>query len=218
MKIARVVKVEPMDPSDAFHLERRSGGAIERSAEYRAIRQVRRLWVALLVITLSGVGYIVYSSVHATRSTITFETQAVKGKVGLTGEELRQLVVQEAITAYWVGPEPGARYALSVLNDGQVFVRYLANGKGLEDKKAAYKVIATYVTANAFAKTQEAATSKGGVGFINADGDAVYYATARPTNVYIGLKNQNFQVEVYDPVAGGALTASKSSGVVRKVV
>ncbi len=215
MKIARVVKA---DPSDAFHLERRAGASLEPSVEHRAIRQVRRLWVALIIITLSGVGYILYSNVHSTRSAITFDAQAVKGKVGLTGEELRQLVVQEAITAYWVGPDPGARYALSVLSDGQVFVRYLAGGKGLEDKKAAYKVIATYVTANAFSKTQEAATSKGGVGFVNSDGNAVYYSSTRPTNVYIGLKDQNFQVEVFDPVAGGALTAAKSSGVVRKIV
>ena len=215
MKIARVVKV---DPSDAFHLERRAGKSLEHSAEQRAIRQVRRLWIALLGVTLAGLGYIVYSNVHSGRSAITFDAQAVKGKVALTGEELRQLVLQEAITAYWVGPEPGARYALSVLNDGQVFVRYLVEGKGLQDKRAAYKVIATYVTANAFAKTQEAATSVGGVGFVSADGDAIYYASARPTNVYIGLKNLNFQVEVFDPVAGGALTAAKGSGVVRRIV
>ncbi len=215
MKIARVVKVEP---SDAFHLEARPGRSLERSVEQSAIRQVRRLWAALLIVTLSGLGYIVYSNVHSGRNEITFDAQAVKGKVGLTGEELRQLVVQDAITAYWVGPEPGARYALSVLSDGQVFVRYLSAGKGLEDKKAAYRVIATYVTANAFAKTQEAATSKGGVGFINADGDAVYYSSARPTNVYIGLKDQNFQVEVFDPVAGAALKSAKSSGVVRKIL
>jgi hypothetical protein len=172
----------------------------------------------ILAIVLIGTGFYAVATTHAGATNAAFDVKATAGKTELTGAQLRALVIKEGITAYWVGPEPGASYALSVLTDGQVYVKYLPDGKGLDDTKPAYKVIATYVTAGAFAKTQQAATASGSVGFINSDGNAIYYATARPTNVYMGMRDVDLQVEVFDPVSGNALKAAKTSGLVRKIV
>jgi len=217
MKLARVKPVEPEDASDKFYVERRRG-EIEHVPGAFVIRKSRFFLVLVLVAALVGGGFYYVIHSHSVSSKTVASVTATQGKLVLSGDELRQVVIREGITAYWVGPEPGADYALSVLADGRVYVRYLPKGKGLTDKEPAYKVIATYVTANAFVKTQQAATSEGSVGFVNGDGNAVYYAKARPTNVYIGLKSADLQVEVFDPVAGRALSAAESSGMVRKIV
>lgn len=217
MKLARVVRAVPTDSADAFHVEQRRR-EIERVPGAIVLRKSRFYAVVILIALIVATGFYYVANTHLAASTATFNVEAVQGKVALTGAELRQVVLQEGITAYWVGPEPGSKYALSVLTDGQVFVRYLPDGKGLGDKKASFKVVATYVTANAFAKTQEAATAAGSVGFVDGDGNAIYYARTRPTNVYIGLKGVDLQLEVFDPLAGKALLAAKSSGMVRKVV
>jgi hypothetical protein len=49
------------------------------------------------------------------------------------------------------------------------------------------------------------AQAVGNVGFVNADGNAVFYSKARPTNIYDGLKGKDIQVEVFDPLVDQAL-------------
>ncbi len=217
MKLARVVRAVPTDSADSFHVEPRRR-EIEHIPGAVVLRKSRFYPIIILITLMVASGFYYVANTHSVATTATFNADAVQGKVALTGAELRQVVLQEGITAYWVGPDPGSKYALSVLADGQVYVRYLPDGKGLSDKKAAYKVVATYVTANAFAKTRDAATAVGSVGFVDADGNAIYYASARATNVYIGLKDLDLQLEVFDPVAGKAILAARTSGMVRKIV
>lgn len=217
MKLARVVRAVPTDSADSFHVEPRRR-ELEHVPGAVVLRKSRFYPAIILIILIVAAGFYYVANTHSANTTATFNAGAVQGKVALTGAELRQVVLQEGITAYWVGPDPGSKYALSVLTDGRVFVRYLPNGQGLSDTKAAYKVVATYVTANAFAKTQEAATAAGSVGFVDADGNAIYYAGARATNVYIGLKSNDLQLEIFDPVAGKAILAARTSGMVRKIV
>lgn len=129
----------------------------------------------------------------------------IQGKVALSAQELRDVVVAKHITAYWVGPQDGAKYSLIASNPGVAFVRYLPGGVGLNDTKTLFRAIGTYTQKNAFAVGTAGALVLGNTGFVSVDGNAVFYSTARPTNVYVGIKGKDIQIEVFDPVVDQAL-------------
>ena len=129
----------------------------------------------------------------------------IQGKVALSEQELRDVIVSKKLIAYWAGPQAGAKYTLIASTPGIVFVRYLPGGVGLNDTKTLFRAIGTYAQKNAFSVSESAGKADGNVGFISADGNAVFYAKARPTNVYIGIKGEDIQVEVFDPVVDQAL-------------
>lgn len=137
--------------------------------------------------------------------------------VALSEKELRNVIAAKNLTAYWAGPVAGNKYSLFVPKTGVVVVRYLPDGVGLKDTSATFRLIATYVQKGAFLKTQDAGTKVGNVGFINVDGHAVFYVKTRPTNVYMGIKDKDIQVEIFDPGIDQALGLSLIRGQIQKI-
>lgn len=160
----------------------------------------RKVLIAILVAILVVGGF---SFVRHQRS--GNDLAQIQGKVALSAQELRAVVAAKHITAYWVGPQDGAKYSLIASNPGIAFVRYLPGGVGLNDTKTLFRAIGTYTQKNAFAVSTAGALVLGNAGFVNADGDAVFYSNARPTNVYVGIKGKDIQIEVFDPVVDQAL-------------
>ena len=141
----------------------------------------------------------------------------IQGKVALTATELRDVVRARKLTVYWAGPQDGAKYTLIATTPGVAFVRYLPGGVGLNDTKTLFRAIGTYEQKNAFAVSTAGAAASGNVGFVNADGNAVFYAKSRPTNIYIGIKGKDIQVEVFDPVVDQALGLVLVKNQVRQI-
>lgn len=139
------------------------------------------------------------------------------GKVPLTEKELISAVKQLGVDVYWAGPVEGAKYTISAPTDGQVYVRYLPNGKGLTDTKPNYVVIATYATPDAFTSTQAAGNQTNGVTFINTQGAAVFYSKDAPTNVYVAYPNIDIQIEIFSPIAKTSLDLASTSGALKLV-
>ena len=128
-----------------------------------------------------------------------------QGKVALSEQELRDVIVSKKLIAYWAGPQTGAKYTLTATTPGIVLVRYLPGGVGINDTKTSFRAVGTYTQKNAFSVSENTGKADGNVGFISADGNAVFYAKGRPTKVYIGIKGKDIQVEVFDPVVDQAL-------------
>lgn len=141
----------------------------------------------------------------------------IQGKVALSASELRDIVVAKKITAYWAGPQDGAKYTLIATTPGVAFVRYLPGGVGLNDTKTLFRAIGTYAQKNAFAVSTAGAAANGNVGFVNADGNAVFYSKVRPSNVYVGIKGKDIQVEVFDPVVDQAIGLVLVKNQVRQI-
>jgi hypothetical protein len=139
------------------------------------------------------------------------------GRVALSEAELVNAVKELGVDVYWAGPVDGAKYTVSAPADGQVYIRYLPNGEGLNDTKANYVVIATYATPDAFTSTQSAGNQTNGVTFINTQGGAVFYSKDAPTNVYVAYPNIDFQIEVFSPIAKTALDIASKQGALRLV-
>jgi hypothetical protein len=187
----------------------------------KAFPQNRLIMATLLLIAFSFTGgYLVGSNSNSPKvdvsNTSTF-TDVVAGKVALDESELVAAVKKLGISVYWAGPVKGAKYTLAVPSDGQAYVRYLPNGQGINDTNPNYVVIATYKTDKAFDATQAAGNQSNGVTFVNANGAAVYYNKTTPTNVYVAYPGQNYQIEIFDPIAKTALDIASKSGALKLV-
>lgn len=169
------------------------------------------VWI-LIVILLAVGGFFIVKNQRSGN-----DLAKIQGKVALSASELRDVVVAKKITAYWAGPQDGSKYTLIATTPGVAFVRYLPGGVGLNDTKTLFRVIGTYVQKNAFAVSTAGAVVNGNVGFVNADGNAVFYSKARPSNVYVGIKGKDIQVEVFDPVVDQALGLVLVKNQVRQI-
>jgi len=141
----------------------------------------------------------------------------IHGGKSVDEAELRRVVTAKKLNVYWVGPEKGFRYVLNAAVTSSISLRYIPEGSSLGDNKVAYREIGTFVSANAFKVTQQAATLQNGVGFVNVDGNAVYYDSRDAKNVYIGLKDMDIQVEIFDPRPDQSLAEALMQGRVQKI-
>ena len=179
-----------------------SGSFSYRGSDEKPRRSKRPLVLgtALTIIILAVGSY--FFLTHNTKKT---DELKIQGKVAMSQTELRDVVASKHLTVYWAGALADTKYALITNKSGSVFVRYLPNGSGLNDSTTSYRVIATYNQKGAFGITKSAGGTVGNVGFINVDGNAVFYVKARPTNVYLGIKDKDIQIEIYDPGIDQAL-------------
>ena len=157
----------------------------------------------IAVVVLGIAGYFIIS--HFSNSN---DADKIRGKVAMSADELRSVVLANHLSVYWAGPMTKAKYALITSKTGSAFVRYLPNGNGLNDTTTSFRVIATYPQKGAFLITQSAGRVIGNVGFTNVDGNAVFYVKARPTNVYMGIRDKDIQIEIFDPGIDQALGLS----------
>lgn len=169
---------------------------------------------AILGIVLGSVFFIVRDQVVGNQNLVAGQTL---GQVALTESQLRDAVLANKLTAYWAGPQEGALYSLVSNSNGQVFVRYLPNGKGLEDTAASYRVIATYPQSDAYAVTQAAGNQANAISFVNADGAQVFYSKNYNANVYVAFPDSPFEIEIFDPGEGVALGLATTAGKIVKI-
>lgn len=141
----------------------------------------------------------------------------MQGQVALTESQLIEIIRRENLVAFWLGPQPGAKYTLNVTAGSQVFIRSLPNGQGIDDISQSFVIVGTYPQANAYAITEAAGAQPNGVTFLNADGAMVYYSKLLPTNVYLAFPNQDYEIEIFDPIDGGALSSAATVGKVKKI-
>lgn len=214
MKIER--KTQGADRGEVFHVESKLGHS------HRPGRKVIRRMTSLVVTALvaAAITFAVVNYTTPERFGLVLTLKAANGKIALSQGQLRDLVVREGLVVYWLGPEKGVRYALVSVNKNQNYVRYLPDGQGLNDVGANFRVVGTYKAKDAFLTTQIKSTqlTAGSAGFTNADGDAVYYNTiTNPLSAYVGLRNADYQVEIFDPIRGQAITQARTVGLIQKI-
>lgn len=183
-----------------------------KKARYR--RLVPYLVTALIFSTVSfGAEYYF----NAKRSASEEVLLVLHGGKAVDEKELKSVIAANHLTVYWVGPEKGAKYVLNAAVLSSISLRYLPQGSSLSDATATYREVGTFTSPNAFAVTQKAGTLPNGVGFVNVDGNAVYYDSRDAKNVYIGIKNKNIQVEIFDPRPDQSLAAAIMRGQIKQI-
>lgn len=148
------------------------------------------------------------------RTTLAAQTS---GGVCLTESELKAIIRDNDIQAYWTGPIEDATYSLNSSTAGQVFVRYVPKGEACDDVRPNFRVIATYEEADAFATTESAGTTADGVSLLNTDGSIVYFNKNVPTNIYVAYPGINYQIEIYDPDPKEAVSLATTQGMLQLI-
>ena len=144
---------------------------------------------------------------------------ALKGKTAMTEAQLRDLVAAEKITVYWTGPMLRSLYTLDATKKNQMILTYLPQAK---KSKAAGKItdtriVGTYFSPTAFTDSLNVATKTTNVSFKNANGNLVFFPKERKTGVFVAIPNTNFQIEIFDPIPGQALSAASLRDQLTKI-
>jgi len=120
-----------------------------------------------------------------------------------TASALSALAAKLHRPIYWLGALAGRTIELTRAHDGRIYLRYLPNGVA-PGSPHAYLAVGTYPLAHAFQTTVTAAKAAGVVRLPLSNGAVAFYATTRPTNVYVAFPGVDEQVELYDPSAQAA--------------
>lgn len=123
----------------------------------------------------------------------------ISGGVALSEPELKDVVAQLKTSVYWAGALDGAKYTINASTPGQIYIRYLPDGNGVNDTSPKYRVIATYIEKDAYTSTLAAGNEVDGVSFTTPEGTVVHYNKSIATNVYTAFQGKNYQIEVFDP-------------------
>jgi hypothetical protein len=175
------------------------------------------IWIAVsAVLGLVVGGGAIYLQQSAVSNENLLAAQ-LNGRVALEEAELRALIRDNNIVAYWSGPEQNCKYALIVNGSGQAFIRYLKDGMGIDDSSSNYRVIGTYPQADSFSITKAAGNQANAISFVNPDGAQVFYSKEFPANVYLAFPDVNYQIEIFDPENGVSLSIATAAGAIRKV-
>ena len=150
----------------------------------------------------------------ADRTTLAAQTS---GGVCLSEKELRTLITENKIVAYWTGPLKDATYSINATTPGQVFIRYIPKGMDCGSTEAKFRVIATYAETDAYNSTLQAGNQAEGVSLSNPDGSVVYFSKNAPNNVYVAYPNLDYQIEIYDPDAKTAVTLATTNNQVQLI-
>jgi hypothetical protein len=113
---------------------------------------------------------------------------------------------------YWIGNRPAARYELTTLPDGRIFVRYLPRTVRVGTRKA-YLTIGTYPMKNALRVTRGLLQNPDVVPIKVTGGGVALYSKKRATNIYVAFPGIDYQVEVYSPVPARARRVVRSQRI-----
>jgi hypothetical protein len=155
-----------------------------------------------------------FSPQLADRTTLSAQTS---GGVCLTEGELKEIIRENKIQAYWTGPLKDATYSINSTTAGQVFIRYIPKGEECGSTAASFRVIATYAETDAFSATQQAGNQAEGVSLANTDGSVVFFNKNSPSNVYVAYPGIDFQIEIYDPNPKTAVTLATTSNQIQLI-
>ena len=183
-------------------------------------KHTKQFFVALVVATAvisSLITFGVTNQVSPQLSERTTLGAQTSGGVCLSEKELRTLISENGIVAYWTGPVQGATYSINTVTPGQVFVRYILEGMECGSTESKFRVIATYAEVDAFNSTQQAGNQAEGVSLANPDGSVVYFNKNAPSNVYLAYPGIDYQIEIYDPDPKTAVTLATTSNQVQLI-
>ena len=176
----------------------------------------RLVGTALLVVVVVAVAVVLIvrwtggkSSPSATTST-TAATVTPVGPVAMSSAALLAFAQGLGRPVYWIGPAPGFTYELTRTSAGNVFVRYLPRGVNVGDKRSAFTTVGTYPYPGALAALKAVPNAK----TVALTGGGLLVSTVSdPRSVHLAYPGVDYQIEVYDPVAGRARVIALSGRV-----
>lgn len=152
---------------------------------------------------------------HSTPTTSTTTATGVHtvtpiGPVSIAPGDLKRLSAALHQPIYWVGPETGYSYEVTVTANGSVYVRYLPPGVKIGDPRSNFLIVSTYPFPNALSALKGVAN---GHGHTLANGVFALPDPAYAESIHLAYPNVEYQIEVYDYVPARARQVALSGRV-----
>jgi len=212
--IKAIDSVRPSRPSMISIINESSTATKESEIKTPQLTTKKFIFSLISVFVLSSsITYGITHKIDSSAPTATTFLAKISGGVALSESELKSVIFQLKRTVYWTGPRRGAKYTINALTDGQTYIRYLPDGKGVADTAPNYRTVGTYESADAYTATLAAGNEANGVSFTTADGRVIHYNKSASDNVYLAYKGKKYQIEIFDPTAGAALKIANNDEV-----
>jgi hypothetical protein len=130
----------------------------------------------------------------------------------MSESQLRQTVVSNNLIVYWAGPSPGSNYLLDTVEANVIVLTVLPPGQREAKTHTTYPQFATYVLKNAFTVVLNGGNNPDVGGFINRYGNSVFYSSLDPKNVFVGIRGQDIEVQIFHPTQGMSLQIANQAG------
>jgi hypothetical protein len=125
------------------------------------------------------------------------------GATAASVSELRGLAASVRHPVFWLGPKHGFAYELLRTSNGNIYIRYLPSGVAIGTNDP-YLTVATYPFHNAFAALSAIRASNR---IKVAHGGIAVPDESYPKSVHIAYPGVDYEVEVFDPTPGAAMSA-----------
>ncbi len=183
----------------------------------------RKLWTVrtvllILVATLSTYGAIGLGNIH--RATTSHDIQValqLNAQSEMTQFQLRKVVTSNHLLVYWAGGEKDARYLLSSTNRAAIVLTILPPMDVARSTRATYPQITTFTQVGAFQAVLTGGGNMNVAGFINGDGNSVFFTKLDPNDVYVGLRGSDIELQIFDPSPGQSLALAREAGRLRPI-
>src|SRR5919109_4669624 len=156
------------------------------------LREPLNLFIIVVIAAVAVVAFLVLRSDDGDSN-----PEPTGGPEGISQQGLQDLADSVDHQVWWAGPRPGTRYELTIADNGNIFIRYLAPNTPVGSRNVASLTVGTYPAAGA--NLEKAADKPGAKTGQTPDGALVVTNSNNPTSVYIGYPDSDHQVEVYDP-------------------
>jgi hypothetical protein len=157
-----------------------------------------RIGALVAIVVIAGI--VIWLAVgNNNSSTTSLDTSAVAiSPSGLTtlANALNQPI-------YWVGTRDNVTYEISRPTNGRILLGYLPSNLKVGDRTP-HLTVGTYPITDAYSVTQAAARQPGTVKIGVGGGAVAFYNKAYPNSAFVSYPGSSYQIEVYDPTAGGA--------------
>lgn len=165
---------------------------------------------ALAAIVVLIVGLLVWL-IAIRDDTTSIEADAVP--VEASEGDLVELSREIGHPIYWLGDLDGTRLEVTRLSNDQVYVRYLDDDAEIGDPRPRFPSVGTYPVDDAYGSLTGAARREGATAEQLEDGALVVQNEEAPTSVHLAYRDQDLQIEVYDPSPITALRTATSGEV-----
>ena len=139
--------------------------------------------------------------------------KAGTGPVEASQSDLAALQDRLGYPIYWAGPRQDTKLELTRTEEGNVFVRYLNPGDEIGTKSKDFLTVGTYPFKDAYHALQVVGDQPGGIVEHTDDGALVVTNKDTPTSIYLAYRDEDVQVEVYDPDPAEGLKLAISGSI-----
>lgn len=172
-----------------------------------------RVFSFIAVITLISALSIQVANIYASHQSAGLENALrLHGLRVMTEAQLRETVDSNHLVVYWDRTEKGSKYLLDTIEANVIVLTILPASGDTNQTRATYPQIATYDVKDAFQAVLAGGGNPDVAGFINGDGNSVFYSELDPENVYVGLRGRDVELQIFDPSPGVSLAIAREPG------